>query len=34
LNMEARAKEIGMRFLITSKGNEGTILSLETSNTN
>ena len=34
LNMEARAAEIGMRLLITSTANKGTILSLETGTTN
>ena len=34
LNMEARAREIGMQLLITSTANEGTTLTLETSTTN
>jgi signal transduction histidine kinase len=34
LNMQARAREIGMQFSVTSKINEGTVMSLETHTTN
>lgn len=34
LNMEARAREIGMQLSISSKANEGTVLLLETGTTN